>query len=360
MLPVTYRAEEARMSAAEAGGTWTAAALALLDAVPDGVVVCDEEARLVHLHPLTEKIFGVASSAARGQELGRYLASIDDRPYSLAAVREQVERGPDSSAAAVIRHVSGVDLRLLLGARAVEIDGRRLWFLSLRPYPVAQPAPSDQDVYQIVFERSPVGLCHVDAHGVITAVNDAFAATIGSPRRVLVGLDTLTLPDGAIVGDIREALEGHLVRSQRTYRSATGNKVTQVQLIIAPIFDAAHQMTGAVIICTDVTAQVEARRALEQSLEALHRVMESAPDAIAVVREGRFALVNPRTVEMFGATSADEIIGRPAADFVHPDDVATLRERLQQLAAPLRPALPPFEYRMRRLDGRIVRVETNR
>jgi len=340
------------------GGTWTAAALALLDAVPDGVLICDEDARLVHLHPLTEKIFGVTSSVAQGQDLGHYLASIGDRPFSVAALRERVEGGPDSSVAAVVRHVSGVDIRLLLAARAVEIDGRRLWFLSLRPYPVAQPAPRDQDIYQTVFEHSPVGLCLVDARGVITAVNNAFAGTIGSPRRVLVGMETLTLPDRGMVGDIREALSGQLVHSQRTYRSATGNKVTQVQLVIAPIFDVAHQITGAVIICTDVTAQVEASRALERSLEALHRVMESAPDAITVVRDGRFVLVNSRAIEMFGAADADQLIGRPAADFVHPDDHAILRDRLQQLETPPHSALPPYEYRMLRLDGAIVRVET--
>ena len=33
------------------GGTWTEAALALLDAVTDGALICDEDARLVHLHP---------------------------------------------------------------------------------------------------------------------------------------------------------------------------------------------------------------------------------------------------------------------------------------------------------------------
>jgi two-component system cell cycle sensor histidine kinase/response regulator CckA len=331
------------------------AALALVDAVPDYVLICDQDARIVHLHPLTEKLLGLATSAAAGRPLEPFVISLDERPFTVAALRALAEGGPDSSATIVLRHAWGVQLHKRLAARAARVDGQDLWFLSLRNHPAAHLPPLDHDVYRTVFERSPVGLCHLDARGVITAVNDAFAASIGSPRRLLIGMDVLTLPMQEMVADVRRALDGELVRSQRSYRSATGNKDVDIQLVLAPILDDAQRITGAVAISADVSAQVQAARALERSHAALHAVMESAPDAIAVLRAGKYVLVNSRTVEMLGAKSAQDLLGRPVTDFLDAGEHAILARRMAEVTP--HEALPPFEYRMRRTDGSHVCVE---
>lgn len=58
------------------------------------------------------------------------------------------------------------------------------------------------------------------------------------------------------------------------------------------------------------------RRSLEQaqSQERYRVLIDWAPDAIAVQRDGLLQYVNPAAVELFGASKAQDLIGRPAID----------------------------------------------
>lgn len=62
---------------------------------------------------------------------------------------------------------------------------------------------------------------------------------------------------------------------------------------------------------------VEVLKRAEQNFRSL---IERAPDAIAVERDGRFVYANPGMVKLLGAGSLGEVLGRSVWDFVHPDD----------------------------------------
>ncbi|WP_373049505.1 ATP-binding protein [Vulgatibacter sp.] len=65
--------------------------------------------------------------------------------------------------------------------------------------------------------------------------------------------------------------------------------------------------------------------ALKRSESNFRSLIERAPDAIAVERNGFFAYANRQMVALLGASSVDELIGRNVWDFVHPDDRRSLR-----------------------------------
>jgi PAS domain S-box-containing protein len=339
-------------------------ALALLDAVPERLLVCDARGRIVHAHPLACTLLGAERSELMGRGPEAWLLSIDGHPADRARLAEVVARGADVATAAVVRHPR-VQLHVLLVARAQEVAGRALWLVSLRDRPAEltsresrismnPSALEELNVYRAVFERAPVGIFHGDAGGIITAVNDAFASIIGAPKRVLVGLAIRTLPDKNIVACMELALTGEVARYEGPYRSATGQKTTDVRLVFAPIFDEAGRTVATVGIVADITAQKDSERALKRSLDALDRVIEQAPDAIAVHKDGKFVLVNHQMCEMFGEP-ADKLLQRPISDFIHPDELETLNQRIPQIAGGA--SLRPHEYRMRRADGSYVRVE---
>jgi PAS domain S-box-containing protein len=335
----------------------TREALALLDALPERILICDTDGLILHATPLTETLLGSPRERLCALMLDGWLASIDGHPATLALLRETVSRGPDAPVSVVLRHAGGVHLHMLLVARAQDIAGTTRWFLSLRDKPADAPTArrDEQTTYQTVFERAPVGIFHIDARGVITAVNEAFASIIGSPKRVLVGLDIRTLPNRQIVEALGHALKGEVSRYEGTYHSATGHKTTEVRLVFAPIHDEHDAITGAVGIVADITTQKEAERALQQSLDALHRVMDNAPDGIVVHRDGRFVLVNPRMLEMLGYQHSDQLLGQALRDFIHPAELETLEQRLQGLSQGV--GLRPHEYRLKRKDGAWARVE---
>src|ERR1051325_558414 len=72
-------------------------------------------------------------------------------------------------------------------------------------------------------------------------------------------------------------------------------------------------------------------KALKESEERYRRLVELSPDAIVVHREGKFTYVNPAAVELWGATSAEELIGKSILDVVHPDYHDHVNERVDYI-----------------------------
>ncbi len=91
--------------------------------------------------------------------------------------------------------------------------------------------------------------------------------------------------------------------------------------------------------------------------ELFYRVLEFIPDVVFLQRKGRCIYVNPAAVKAFGASSAEELIGKPISEIISPDrwDRATTRiEQLEQGKAAL-----CFEEKYVRLDGTEMELETD-
>ena len=97
-------------------------------------------------------------------------------------------------------------------------------------------------------------------------------------------------------------------------------------------------------------------KALMESEERYRRLVERSPDAIVVHREGRFVYVNPSAVQLWGAATAQDLIGRSILDVVHPDYHDHVRERVDYIEQ-FQKATALAEQKCLRLDGTEVDVE---
>ncbi len=101
------------------------------------------------------------------------------------------------------------------------------------------------------------------------------------------------------------------------------------------------------------------RRAAEQLLheseERYRRLVETSPDAIFVQRQERFVYINPAATALFGAARAEELLGRPILERVHPEHHDSMRAMLDRSkhGAPS----TPLQQTFLRLDGSTVAVE---
>jgi PAS domain S-box-containing protein len=89
---------------------------------------------------------------------------------------------------------------------------------------------------------------------------------------------------------------------------------------------------------------------------ALRDLLEQAPDAIAVHRQGRFLYVNPALVAALGYAHASDLVGSDLLALVHPDDRAMAVERLRRIYETGKPN-PMVEHRLFRRDGSIIVAE---
>jgi two-component system, NarL family, sensor histidine kinase UhpB len=110
------------------------------------------------------------------------------------------------------------------------------------------------------------------------------------------------------------------------------------------------------VILRDITHRKRAESALKDIAERYQRLVELVPNAIWVEREERIAFVNRACVQILGAESDKQLLGRSPLELIHPEFhplVVTRRARLLE-----GPESEPFaEKKIVRLDGEVRDVE---
>lgn len=103
-------------------------------------------------------------------------------------------------------------------------------------------------------------------------------------------------------------------------------------------------------LMTDISGRKEAEDRLRESEEKFRRLIEGAPDAIYIGVDWKFVFLNSAAVRLFGASSAEQLIGTPFMDLIHPGFHDIIRDRVHQLYDEKAP-VPVLEEVYLRLDG---------
>jgi PAS domain S-box-containing protein len=103
-------------------------------------------------------------------------------------------------------------------------------------------------------------------------------------------------------------------------------------------------------VVQDISELRRAESALREQETFYRELIEILPDTVYIHVDNRIVMANSATVEMFGADSLDDIIGRDPDTLVHPDELEAVRNR-RTAYWHAGYASPYHRYWYRRLDG---------
>jgi PAS domain S-box-containing protein len=373
----------------------------ILEASPIGIVVFDHEARVLYTNPLADTIFDTAPDKATGRRCGDYIrcahrkTALQGCGHSKKCQECPVLRAicDVCSGTAATETVTG-EAYLDRGPNLPEIWVKyRVVSIAIDGFKAAVMAVEDITIWKndqeklrnlmvelsAIHENAPIAMMLMDRDRRVRKVNgfatkfadrtavEMIGLTGGEALRCLHHLDD---PKGCGFGpacaqcQVRQAVLDTFATgvSQKDVAAwlpfPRGEAVEERYLLISTAFLEISGTERVLVCAQDMTEWKRAEKALQESEDWFRAAVEGAPDAVFVQTGNRFAYLNSRALQLFGATNKDELLGQPVIDRFHPDFHEKVLERSGQLNDERQPDIESFEQKYLRLDGSEVWVET--
>jgi PAS domain S-box-containing protein len=175
-----------------------------------------------------------------------------------------------------------------------------------------------------------------DHKGIFTYVNPEFTRLYGYEEEEVVGKLTPSVLKGGVRSSSNRKELWEPMHSGRIVRGEIQNKTKDGRLIdvegtFSPIVDDAGRLTGYLAIQRNIGQRKTAEMALQQSENRFRALIEKSSDVIGVISaEGVTLYKSPSVKEVMGYDPS-ELIGRPLAEMIHPDDISALNALITDL-----------------------------
>ncbi|MBX3064219.1 MAG: PAS domain S-box protein [Anaerolineae bacterium] len=218
-----------------------------------------------------------------------------------------------------------------------------------------------EERFSKAFHSSPVAISIATLEqGRYIDVNDSFLKMLGYTRSEVVDQTLRQLGAWADPTDAERAIQvlketGTVRDWEIKFRTKSGEtREAFVSLEAISLDDTSTVLT----LIHDITERKRAEMAIRESEERFRLLAENSTDMIARHNTtGAYLYVSPACYSLLGY-QAEELVGHPAEEFFHPDDIANAAVWRDTSSAAPRPDTYTVAYRVRHKDGRYLWFET--
>lgn len=202
---------------------------------------------------------------------------------------------------------------------------------------------------------APCGFAVVKLDGTCITANRTLATWVRPARsaEALSGASLLEGDDGSVLRALRRAALGESVVLE-VQRAPFVAHAGPWRLHVMP-FRLGPTVRGATVVFEDRAEEAMSAEAFAASERRFRLMVDGASYGVAVHGRNVLLYVNPVAARILRYDSADEMVGRPILDFVHPDCHESVRARLKELQST--GSLPLREQTFLRKDGSAIAVE---
>ncbi len=164
---------------------------------------------------------------------------------------------------------------------------------------------ASEERFRSIFEQTAIGMAVVSKNGRLLQINAAFCGILGYAENELLQKDFFEIihSDDLSKGkhNITKVMKGRKKAFQNEMRYLHKDKsIVLGKTAIAWIFDSNGKPDYAVVLMEDFTERMKTEVALKESEEQYRSLMEQSADAIYVIQDEHYVLVNKAWENMFG------------------------------------------------------------
>ena len=244
----------------------------------------------------------------------------------------------------VLAVLSGAAFSVLAGALYERHTRETIEAVEARAGELGDALQLSEERYRHLVEEVPIGIYQTAPDGTIRLANTYLATMLGfaSPEDLYDHTSTSFYLDPEERDRVRELLarDGAVRRYPATWRTPSGD-VLSIRLDARAVRDADGEIAYYEGVLEDVTAEVLAQAAVEQSEARFRALVQRSSDVTVILdRDGRFTYLSP-SIEMLLGYRENDLVGQELIGLVHPDEKGRITGQIVKSAAVVM-SLPPL------------------
>ena len=328
---------------------------AFFEYAPAYAYMVSYEGKIMDINQFALKTLGYTEGELIGKSIINTVYAPESRRKARRLFKKWQETGRLENEELKIITKEGIERIILLSAGVViDAEGNFLYSISMQR-DITERKQAEEE-YRTIIHTAMDGFVLLDMQGHFLDVNEAYCHIIGYSRDEILdmALSDVEIEEGSgeVIEHMQKVREAGYGRFETRHRCKDGD-IVGIEVSVKYVPTAGGRL---VAFYRDITERKKAEEALQESEERYRSLVELSPDAIFVAIEGKHVFVNSAGMELYGASSPDQIIGKPIMDFIHPDYRAPVAERIR-MAMQTKKALPAVEEKFIRLDGREIDIE---